>query len=234
MPAEPNSPTLDLERLEVPEGVSRAAFRGVLLAYAEEFNHLGMVPTLKQVYDAWPRVPQKTMAVIIGSPEFEVGCQLMGVPIDRLGGLSQEQIACLAILATPDGRTIPVKLRSIGVPFQRYVNWRKQPLFRQRFEQMTMDGWYDRLPEIRDAVQMKAMQGNLDAAKLVFAKTGEYDPAAQAVEDARTLVLKVMESVMKHVRDVDEREAIMEDIRAYGVAVSSARAQGHQPSSLTA
>lgn len=231
--AEPTQP--DLQALDVPEGVSRAAFRGVLIAYSEEFHHRGMIPTLEQVYRTWSKVPQKTMAAIIASPEFEVGCQLLGVPTDPNGGLSQEQLIALSVLADPtDRRTVQGKMRALGVPMGRYVNWRKQPLFRERYEAMTSGAYYDYLPEIRQALIEKAVSGNLDAIKLVYAKTGEYDPAAQSVEDARLIVLKVAELVMKNVRAPEEREAIMVGLRDFGLEQQAARAQGQRPLTIGA
>lgn len=218
-PAEP--PEDRLKRFPVPEGVSPAAFRNVLLAAGTAYRRLGRVPSAKDIYDVWPRVPQATIGQILLSDEFADAAQVLGLPVDDLGGLTREQHVAIAVLADPfDRRGIQAKLKSVGIPMGRYLNWKKNPVFAGHLEHQSFGAYQEALPEIRARLIEKAEAGDQRAIEMVFAISKEWDPRGQQVENAQILVTKVMEAVMRHVQDLDTRRAILEDIRAYGTTLS--------------
>lgn len=232
-PSPPEDATVTVETetggfraLKVPAGVDRPLFRSVLLAYQAAFKVHGRQPTLKQVHGQWPRVTQKVMGEVIGSDEFVDALKILGIEIDRHGGLTDEQNLVIAALSDPyDKRSIAARLKAVGVPMGRYLNWQRNPLFAAALEYNSSGAYMEALPALRNRLIEKAESGDMRAIELIFAKTGEFDPAAQSLEDARTFVLKVIESVMRHVRSEDERQAILADVRAYGVALGAAKAQ---------
>jgi hypothetical protein len=207
---------------DVPEGVSRHTFRMVLTAYETAFRTKGSEPTLAQVRAVWPRISQKEIGELVKTDEFVNALKTRGIEIDRYGGLTHEQQVCIGVLADPfDKRQIAAKLKSVGIPMGRYLNWKKNPIFMAALEQQSAGAYREVLPELRNRLIERAEGGDMRAIELIFAKTGEYDPAAQNVEDARQLVLKVVESVLRHVKDVSARQAILDDIRGYGLALSA-------------
>jgi hypothetical protein len=60
---------------------------------------------------------------------------------------------------------------------------------------------------------------------MVFAMTGEWNPQQQHLEDARTIVLKVVEAIIRHVKDVKTREAILSDVSMYAGTLTSMNQQ---------
>jgi hypothetical protein len=51
--------------------------------------------------------------------------------------------------------------------------------------------------------------------------TGEWNPQQQHLEDARTIILKVVEAIITHVKDVKTREAILSDVSMYAGTMST-------------
>lgn len=218
LPSEPN----EHRPFQVPDGIGRHTFRFVLTAYETAYRTKGAQPTLKEVHAVWPRITQKEMGEVIKTDEFIDALKTRGIEIDRYGGLTHEQQICIGVLADPfDRRQIAAKLKAVGIPMGRYLNWKKNPLFLSALEFQSAGAYREVLPELRNRLIERAEGGDLRAIELIFAKTGEYDPAAQNVEDARTLVLKVVESVMRNVQDIGARQAILDDIRGYGLALSA-------------
>ncbi len=206
-----------LRRLEIPDGVSPAAFRNVLVAYRTAYQQHGRIPSVKQVYDLWPRMAQGAMGTIMASHEFADAAKLLGIEVDDLGGLTREQHMAIAVLADPfDRHTIQNKLKRIGVPMGRYLNWKRNPLFMDILEQETAGAYKQSLPEIRARLIEQAEAGNMKAMELVLAKSGEWDPQAREQQNAQMLVMRVVEAVLRHVKDVDTRRLILEDIRSSG------------------
>lgn len=210
----------DATPLSLPEGANRETFHRVLTAYGTAYRALGKTPTASQVRKVWPQLPTATIAAILRTAEFQDALKLLGTDAGK--GLSHEQQIVVAKMADPfDKRSTKFKLDQLGVPMQRYLAWKKNPTFLAALNQATSSGYTEALPELRNRLLSMAEGGDLKAIELIFKKTGEYDPDAQAVEDARTLVLKVMESVMRNVRSVAEREAILADVRGYAVSLAA-------------
>jgi hypothetical protein len=208
------------EPLDLPEGVDRDLFHQLMTAYSTAYRSLGKRPTASQVRKVWPKLPTTLVAEIIKTPEFQRAIVMLGA--DTAKGLSHEQQVVIAKLADPfDRRGVASKLKDLGTPMQRYLAWKKNPSFLAELNHQTSGAYQESLPEIRGRLLSMAADGDMKAMEIVLKKTGEYDPDAQAVDDARTLVLKVMESVMRNVRSVAEREAILADVRGYAISLSA-------------
>lgn len=211
------------KRIATPTGFTDLAFRQAVSAFDTAYRGSGRVPSVDEVYRVWPKLSKKTYSALLLTEQFKEALSYRGLELEENAGLSMEQQHVLLKLSDPfDRRSINVKLKELGVPMPKYQNWLRQPLFRQTYEQQSIDNYADALPAIRARLLNEAEGGNLKAIELVFAKTGEYNPAAQQLANAETLVLKVVESVIRNVRDPQTRKAIMDDIGDYAATVGAA------------
>ena len=129
-------------------------------------------------------------------------------------------------LADPfDRRGLAAKLRDLSVPMARFQAWIKQPLFSELLNQQTKQNYSEALPAIRQRLIGNAEAGDQRAIELVFAMTGEWNPQQQHLDDAKTIILKIVEAIIKHVKDRDVREAILADVSMYAGTISAVGSQ---------
>lgn len=203
------------ERVETPVGFSTMAFRNTVAAIQTWWLTKGELPTPDELYKLWPKIPKDTYARLMQTGELAKALEYRGIQWGADSGLSIEQQTALLILADPtDRRSLRVKLRTLGIPGPTYQSWLRQPLFKAQLDKRTKDYYSDYLPEVRGALVGKAMDGDMQAINVVLAITGEWDPHAREVQNAREVVLKVMDAIVKNVQDVDLRRAILTDVQA--------------------
>jgi hypothetical protein len=208
-------PSGGFTRVETPEGFTTLAFRNTVAGIQTWFLAHGSLPTVDDLYGLWPKIPKATYAGLMATPELKEALRYRGVPWSDDSGLSIEQQMVLLKLTDPsDRRSLRVRLREMGVPFPTYQSWLKQPLFATLLNKRTKEAFADHLPDIRMALLSKATDGDIQAIDRVLAITGEWDPSAREVQNAREVVLKVVESVVKNIQDVDLRQLILADIQA--------------------
>lgn len=214
------------QQVKTPAGFTTLMFKMAVSAFDTAFRQLGHNPTVDEVYRVWPKVSKKSYSALFLTPEFRTALEYRGVLWEVDSGLSIEQQHTLLKLSDPfDKRSLPVKLRELGVPMPRFQNWLKQPLFWATYNKASIDNYHDALPAIRNRVIGLAEGGERWATELIYAKTGEWNPQQQQLEDARALILKIVEAVNKHVPDPKVRGQIMADVALHGVTLPTVSAQ---------
>lgn len=219
-------PNGDIKQIATPEGFTDTAFRGTLAAFHTAYLRNGHIPSVDDVHKLWPKLSKKVISGILGTLEFREALHHRGIQWDAKDGLSMEQQTVLLKLSDPfDRRGLASKLKDLGVPMPRFQAWLKQPLFSELYNQHTKANYEEALPAIRQRLIGNAEAGDQRAIELVFAMTGEWNPQQQHLEDARTIVLKVVEAIIRHVKDVKTREAILSDVSMYAGTLTSMNQQ---------
>lgn len=202
-------------RVPTPVGYTPLAFRNTVAAIQTWFLANGVLPTVDDLYTLWPKIPKATYAGLMLTPELKDALGYRGIPWTDDSGLSLEQQTALLKLADPlDRRTLATRLRELGISNPKYQSWLKQPLFKAHLDRRTKALYDDYLPEVRATLVGKAIAGDNPSIDKVLAITGEWDPNAREVQNAREVVLKVMDAVVKNVQDVDLRKKILADVQA--------------------
>jgi hypothetical protein len=199
-----------------PEGYTPLSFRTAVAGAYTYFMQKGKVPTVEQLFISYPSYSKKIYAGIYVTEEFKEALLYRGVLGNDADspGLSIEQQYALTILSDPtDRRTLAGKLRQMHIPAPRYQAWLKQPLFKEHLNKLTKEAYADYLPSIRTSMISKALEGDDKAQERILAITGEWDPNARSILDARTVVMTVIESVIKHVTDPEMRKSILADVQ---------------------
>lgn len=203
------------KRVPTPEGFTTLAFRNTVAAIQTYFLGNGGLPTVDDLYRLWPKIPKAVYSGLMATPELKEALRYRGVPWSDDSGLSLEQQMAILKLADPtDRRSLSTKLRELGIPSPTYQSWLKQPVFRRSLNIRTKDLYEDFLPEVRATLVGKAISGDNASIDKVLAISGEWDPSAREVQNAREVVLKVMDAVVRNVQDVDLRRKILADVQA--------------------
>jgi hypothetical protein len=214
------------KNIPTPDGYTDTAFRGTLAAFHTAYLRNGKTPSVDDIHQLWPKLSKKIISSLMGTLEFKNALHHRGIQWDPKDGLSMEQQTVLLKLSDPfDRRGLASKLKDLSVPMPRFQAWLKQPLFNELYNQHTKANYEEALPAIRQRLIGNAEAGDQRAIELVFAMTGEWNPNQQHLEDARTIVLKVVEAIIKHVKDVKTREAILSDVSMYAGTLTSMNQQ---------
>ena len=208
--------------IATPQGFTDTAFRGTLAAFHTAFMRNGKIPTVDEIHKLWPKLTKKVISGILGTSEFRDALDHRGIQWDVKDGLTMQQQTVLLKLSDPfDRRALATKLKDLTVPMPRFQAWLKQPLFFEMYNKQTQQNYTEALPAIRQRLIGNAESGDQRAIELVFAMTGEWNPQQQHLDDARTIILKVIEAIITHVKDAKVREAILADVSLYAGTIST-------------
>ena len=208
-----------INRVETPHGFTDLMFRNIVAAFDTAYRMQGKFPSVAEVKKLYPSAPTKTISALFLTPEFREALEYRGVRLGTDTGLSMEQqMVLLKLNDFTDRRATSTKLKEMGVPMARYQAWLGHSLFVQAGNQMA-----ERTLENSNAMLVNKVLGAADAGdtrmiELALKMTGRWNPDNLALEDAKAVVLKMVESVMQHVRDPKIREAILSDMRAQAVS----------------
>lgn len=207
--------------VKTPPGFTDLAFRNAVAAFDTAFRAQGRMPTVDQVHTIWPKVPKQSYAALFMTDEFQQALRYRGIEWDIDAGLSMEQSMAITKLSDPyDRRSISVKLKELGIPMPRYQAWMKQPLFYEARNRTSLDAYREALPDLRNRLISEAESGKMQALEMVFAITGEWDPNQKQLEDAKTVVLALVEAVISHVKDPEVRKQIFADVQGHAVTMT--------------
>jgi len=217
-----HAPNGDTKNIPTPKGFDNRTFKGILAAVNTAYLRDGKFPDVNTIHAIWPRTTKKNISAILGTLEFRNALQHRGISFDTSDGLSMEQQTVLLKLSDPfDRRGLASKLKDLNVPMARFQAWMKQPLFYDLFNKQTRDNYVEALPVIRQRLIGNAEAGDQKAIELVFAMTGEWNPQQQHLDDAKTIILKIVEAIIRHVKDASTREAILADVSMYAGTLSA-------------
>lgn len=212
-----------VQRQSVPEGISPTAFRHVLAAVDVWWGMKGEFPTPAQARTLYPKIERRVYEKVFASPEFEQALEKRGIASDPDAGLTEQQAMALTLLSNPeDRRAVPTKLRDIGVAYKTFQNWMRQPLFSKLYRERVEKELVDAIPGAIMTTVVNAQSGDQRAAEFVLKMTGRYDPAAMEANNARIVVLKLLELIQQHApKDVQKRieeglDATMTQIKVLG------------------
>lgn len=199
--------------LVIPEGFTEHEFRIAIASVATYWRIHSKLPSMTEVAKSTSALTAKRFGEISMTKEFIAGCQYRGVEWEERDGLSLEQQSVLLMLQDyTDRRAIGTKLREMAVPVSRYQNWLKNPLFRKAVNDNAESVLAEAVAPALTALAGNAAAGNTRDIEILLAMTGRWNPAQMQLEDARAVVLSMVEAIIKHVPDVTVREAIMADV----------------------
>ena len=154
-----------------------------------------------------------TYSGIVLTDEFKKALSYRGIEWDMDAGLTLEQQSVILKLQDfTDRRSLGSKLKELGVPMARYQAWLKHPLFRQAINNNAEMVLQEAIAPALTQLAGKAAAGEDRAIDKVLEISGRWNPNAQAAEDAKVVVMTLLEAIIKHVPDPDTRKAIMSEV----------------------
>jgi hypothetical protein len=196
-----------------PAGYTDIEFRNAVAAAYTFWRHNGKLPTVTDLVSVHPNITAKTYSGILLSDEFKEALAYRGIDWNESAGLTLEQQSVLLKLQDfTDRRSLGAKLKEMGVPMARYQAWLKHPLFRKAINEAAETVLTEAVAPALTALAGKAAAGEDRAIDKVLEITGRWNPNAKSVEDARVVVMTLLEAIIKHVPDPEARKAIMSEV----------------------
>lgn len=196
-----------------PDGFTDTQFRNAVAATYTHYRQTGKLPTVTDLVKINGSITAKTYSSLLLTDEFKAALSYRGIEWDEEAGLSLEQQSVLLMLQDfTDRRSLGVKLKELGVPMARYQAWLRHPLFRKAVNDNAEMALQEAVAPAITALAGKAAAGEDRAIEKVLEISGRWNPNTQSVEDARTVVMALVEAIIKHVKDPEVKRAIMSEV----------------------
>lgn len=206
-------PKKGFQPVNTPVGYTDKEFRTAVAGAYTFWRQNGKLPTAIDLNKLHPGIATKVYSGLMLSDEFKQALAYRGIEWVEEAGLSLEQQSVILMLQDfTDRRSIGVKLKEIGVPMARYQAWLRQPLFREAVNENAEMAIREAVAPALTALAGKAAAGEDRAIEKVLEISGRWNPNAQSVEDARQVVMSLVEAIIKYVKDEDVKRAIMSEV----------------------
>lgn len=206
-------PKQGFQPVSTPDFLTDQQFRQAVAAAYTFWRQTGKLPTVSDITRIYGGITATACSKLVLSNQFKEALRYRGIEWDENAGLSLEQQSVLLKLQDfTDRRSMGVKLRELGVPMPRYQAWLRQPLFRKAMNDAAENVLQEAVAPALLALSGKAAAGEDRAIEKVLEISGRWNPNAMAAEDARVVVMTLLEAIIKHVPDPDTRKAIMSEV----------------------
>jgi hypothetical protein len=172
------------------------------LEVADINNALGKQLDLARVYK------------ILSSPSFYARMQARGVDwlpdwnpqkhnaLRDRERLTPQQTWALQIMTDPtDSRSTASKLKHIGITYQTWRNWLREPYFNELVKTTAEQLLGDSLANVHTRLVSKAEAGDVTAMKLYYEVSGRHDPNRQQMLDFTKVLGLILEALQRHIPD---------------------------------
>lgn len=157
--------------------LSREFERKVVNAANVVWTTTGAVPTVDSVCEVlYPHgTKNKTnVAKVMAGDVYRDTCDIRGIPVGDLPGLTSAQVYCAQIMTNPaDKRPMSAKLKSAGVTHVQYRNWLKQPAFSAYMHQIGEDLLKNHVQDVNTMLVNKATGGDTAAMRMYYEINGK-------------------------------------------------------------
>lgn len=131
-------------------------------------------------------------------------------PANTSGQLDEIQMAAiLRVVDIHDRRSIPAKLKSIGISSQTWQGWMKDKNFRDFLHNLSTQNFEDALHIAQEGLLASVERGDVSAIKYWHELTGRA--VSPEVQNARVLISRIVQVIQTHVKDEATLMAISKD-----------------------
>lgn len=204
-----------VRRSPVPDGFSPAMFRHLIAAVDLLYRRNGAIPTINDVMTLWPEFEKATISRAWATEEFKVALSYRGIELDIRQGLTAEQLYAIQLLSDPsDRRTNKARLETVGIPIGKYRAWMRNPVFHRALAEASEQNLGDGVSTALNRLLAAADAGEAWAVNKVLEISGRWDPAQKEQQNARTVVMLMMEVLQTKVKDKELLKEILDEVRS--------------------
>jgi len=172
-----------------------------------------MTTLMKQQTELVATERHKLVERILMSNEWAAAMAARGVPWRSIDGLTSQQYYALALLNNPtDRRSLGNKLEALGINYNVYRAWMRQPAFANAVKTLSEQMLQDSQGQAHAALIKGMEKGDINAIKYFNELTGRHDPSRLQAQDLMTVLAQVVEIIQRYVHDPEVLDNIARDI----------------------
>lgn len=127
----------------------------------------------------------------------------------------QQMMVVNTLLDKNDTRSDKKKLADLNVPSQTYQGWLKDPAFHTYVSARCEALFPGMVNEAHRALYDVVARGDISAIKLVYEMTGRYTDKKASDVNIDFLLMKILETIQKHVTEPATLQAIADDLALF-------------------
>ena len=205
----------------VPDGFSPAMFRHIVAAADLLYRKNGRVPDQNEIMASWQGFDKKSIGKALASPEFKTALSIRGIEFDTKQGLTAEQLYAIQILQDPsDRRSNKVRLEEVGISIGKYRAWMRNPLFASAMSTQSEQNLGDSVQTAINRLVAAGDAGEPWAINKILEMTGRWNPQQQEVQNAKAVVLTMMEILQEEIEDPKLFQRILDKLRGKMTALT--------------
>ena len=193
-----------------------------LLTFIEmEFSLNGFLPSKELCCETLSLAPKRYQAMFNRIP-FQNALLARGISPQAVAGLPSNGVVTVqqmtiinVLLDKMDTRSDRKKLADAGVPTQTYQGWCRDPAFNSYVSRRVEALFPNMVNEATRALSDNVTRGDMGAIKLVYEMTGRWSSKTVGELNVDFLLMKVIETISKHVTDPAQLEAIASDLSGF-------------------
>lgn len=181
---------------------------------AVEIRGLAEIEKYWYLHGKFPKIfstPGFDLQSALKSESFVMGLFNRGIKIpDHSQELSDAQMAAiLVVVDINDRRSIPAKLKGIGINSQTWQGWMKDLNFKEYLHSLSTANFEDALHVAQQGLLSAVERGDVNAIKYYNQTTGRE--VAPEIQNARILISRLVQVIQSHVKDQETLTAISRD-----------------------
>lgn len=222
----------DVSEREEPADVNSAAsdiLAWDLICAVEEFwQRHRFFPSVAEIRKLAPNISEEEVLETLETKRFQQRLENRGIdptathspnkgevkPNDTR--LSDKQLAvAMCLLNIADTRSLPAKLRSLGVSPATYNGWMKSLKFAEFMQAQMEEMFGSSLPLVHKALMDKAVSGDFKSIKLIYEMTGRWRGVESSNNDnVKLVMMRLIEIIQKYVHDPTVLQLIAADMKS--------------------
>lgn len=145
------------------------------------------------------------VAKAMATPAYRDTCEVRGIPVGGLPGMTSAQTYAVSILTNPaDKRPMAVKLKAAGVSQQQYRNWLKQPAFSAYIKQVGENLLGDHIADVNAMLVNKATSGDTAAMKMYYEINGRLGMNRESNQDLYQVITGLIDIITRRLAGYPE------------------------------
>lgn len=176
--------------------------------WAETYWHrYNKMPTAEQIGYHFPSL---SMEEFFAHPAVKRAFHNRGMKLTSNTSLSEEQAAAVLTVANwSDRRTIPAKLRSLGISTTKWNGWKKDKHFKEFLHSQLAGNLEENLERAHAGLLVGVDKGDTNAIKYYMELTGRAPSPVET--NFKLAVSRIIESITRHVQSPEIIRAISQD-----------------------
>jgi hypothetical protein len=210
---------LDTSKFDLPVEASKPTREQKLfekvLAAAIAADRQGLFLEMQTILDQDAELTEKQVELIWPTPKFQKSLETRGIASTKNPNLTLRQETFLQAYLNPMNLKTPqVLAKQMKISLIELDGWMRQKQFAKAMSAKAQDNLEKYIPMADQALGQLVQQGDMKAITFLNQLTGRFDPNKQNSVDIVSVMMRVQDVILRHVRDPEVKRNIARELIA--------------------